>query len=348
MIIYCPDEIKNVFNLTWGPRIFKKYLITSSFEEYVSSTELLKIFWCSYDWNHNLTLKIKKNLNLFSKVSTYVFIQSPELHAWHYLLTRKNFSNVYWLASGTLYTSNVDQTHIFPAHLNLSNVVHEYKNLLPHKLKELNFNVTKPKLFDALLGIKKPHRTFVFNFLKESNLLEKSIVSYSDFLDSNWAVEPGVVFPDKDKISSSDHCFYDNIEIRFSDVLPLSVYNQTYYTIVTETNYKNEIIMLTEKIAKPLLARRLFVVFSSQGYLKYLKSMGFKTFSTIIDESYDDIEDFDLRMQRAAEQLLVLSKLDPLVVEKQIKDIVDHNFNLLINTQWEEISDQQIKNLIKI
>jgi hypothetical protein len=80
-----------------------------------------------------------------------------------------------------------------------------------------------------------------------------------------------------------------------SQVIPLSIYNQTAYSVVAETNYDNNYIFNTEKIVKPILARRLFLVVSGQHYLRNLRSLGFKTFDGIIDETYDTIADFEQR-----------------------------------------------------
>ena len=57
----------------------------------------------------------------------------------------------------------------------------------------------------------------------------------------------------------------------------------------------------TEKTTKAIFAKRLFVVFSSKGYLQRLRDLGFKTFSNVIDESYDDIVNGAERIQAIAD-----------------------------------------------
>jgi hypothetical protein len=46
---------------------------------------------------------------------------------------------------------------------------------------------------------------------------------------------------------------------------------------------------MTEKTAKPIWAKRLFVMFGTPGFLKKLHELGFKTFDHVIDESYDSM-----------------------------------------------------------
>jgi hypothetical protein len=75
-------------------------------------------------------------------------------------------------------------------------------------------------------------------------------------------------------------CFnvcYNGIEIALSRVIPIDVFNQTAYSIVAETNTDNTLSFYTEKTAKPMIARRLFVAFTGYRFLENLRSSGFKT-----------------------------------------------------------------------
>ena len=66
-------------------------------------------------------------------------------------------------------------------------------------------------------------------------------------------------------------------------------YSDTKVDIVNETYYlEDDQCHLTEKIFKPMMLEKPFVVNGTKGYLKELKRLGFKTFSDVIDESYDD------------------------------------------------------------
>jgi len=74
-------------------------------------------------------------------------------------------------------------------------------------------------------------------------------------------------------------------------------YDQTEFEVVLETLFDDQRIYLTEKILRPIACGQPFLLLSSAGSLKYLQSYGFKTFSDIIDESYDTIVDAKQRMQ---------------------------------------------------
>ena len=62
-----------------------------------------------------------------------------------------------------------------------------------------------------------------------------------------------------------------------------------------------------------------------------LKSYGFKTFSEYIDESYDTQVDSDKRMDMVLDELERLSNTDMIKLTKNIKPILDYNYNLLLD-----------------
>jgi hypothetical protein len=72
------------------------------------------------------------------------------------------------------------------------------------------------------------------------------------------------------------------------------------------------------------------MLLAAPGNLAYLKSHGFKTFDSVIDESYDTITDNDLRTQAVVEQLRWYCNLTPgekTDIIKQLEPIIEHNFH---------------------
>jgi hypothetical protein len=55
----------------------------------------------------------------------------------------------------------------------------------------------------------------------------------------------------------------------------------------------------------------LFIVFGGYQYLKNLRQLGFKTFNSVIDESYDDEPDYKLRGEKICQQISYLLQQDP-------------------------------------
>jgi len=65
--------------------------------------------------------------------------------------------------------------------------------------------------------------------------------------------------------------------------------------IVPETIFNTEKIHLTEKVFKPIVMYQPFILFSGPNSLRYMRDYGFKTFSSVWDESYDTIINGDER-----------------------------------------------------
>jgi hypothetical protein len=87
---------------------------------------------------------------------------------------------------------------------------------------------------------------------------------------------------------------------------------------------------LTEKIFKPIVSKRPFILVGAPGNLVYLKSYGFKTFDRWIDESYDNELDPDKRISLITEQIEKLcsmsnSQLNDMYAD--VKSTVEYNFN---------------------
>jgi len=207
-------------------------------------------------------------------------------------------------------------------------------NLKPHTNKE--------KYFDILLGCARPHRDVVYNYIKNNNLDEKMIMTYyryanRDLKNSDFIFEMEGVELDPDKIythSINTLKYWGRKNVALSQVIPFSVYNQTYYSIVAETNTSNDFNFYTEKVVKPILGGRLFIAIAGKDYLKNLRMYGFKTFEGIIDESYDSESDPHTRWELALEQLRLLCDMNPYIVYEKAEEIVKHNQQLMLTHPW--------------
>ena len=113
-------------------------------------------------------------------------------------------------------------------------------------------------------------------------------------------------------------------------LVPWKIYANTWYSIITETN-NGDIhgVSLTEKIGRAFFAKRIFILFGAAGSLTLLKQLGFKTFDSVIDETYDTVQDHVLRWKMAFDQVEKLAELDPRKIYDQTEEIREHNFNRL-------------------
>lgn len=228
-----------------------------------------------------------------------------------------------------------------------------YREVFPNFLDErLLPQENKPKMFDILLGALRSHRDFIYNYVSNSAIKDQVIMTYSQTIDQplfdndQFIIEPEVeALPNVNITHTIHYIKYFGYETSISRVIPITVYNQSYYSLVAETNFFNHFNFYTEKIAKPIMAGRLFIAIAGQHYLKNLRAMGFKTFDSVIDESYDTESDNESRWRMALEQVEYLCDQDPQEVYKQIQPIIDHNRNRLLEYNWQ---DELLNDLRKI
>ena len=128
----------------------------------------------------------------------------------------------------------------------------------------------------------------------------------------------------------------EHAQVRCSDLIDPNIYNQTFYTAMIETTIHNDFAMFSEKEAKPIIAKRPFVIFGSAGHLKALRSLGYKTFDPVIDESYDQILDKHTRWTKVFESMRDLSLKDPTRVYSNLRTVLEHNKKHFENTNWKK------------
>lgn len=200
-------------------------------------------------------------------------------------------------------------------------------------LLELQFSKNKPYLFDILLGQEKCHRNFLSELVTASPYYDRFIYSY--FKDD---LTKGISWDNRFDISltqvTSSLIRRKSEDIRLSAVLPVDIYNQSYFSVVCETTAFSSYNQYTEKVIKPMLGMRPFVVFAGQNYLNNLRSLGFHTFNGIIDESYDTIVDEKLRFITAWREVERLCQQDPVHIYEQALPILIHNKQHFLTTDW--------------
>lgn len=224
----------------------------------------------------------------------------------------------------------------------LSQTARVFRSYTPSAIKDQYTPYSKkPKLFDCLLGHIRDNRDFVYDRFTANELADKSIMTYfgrHPDITTDLLLEPHMVPVTPIEYSMTKVKYFAET-LMISAITPLSIYQKSAYSIITETNAYNHFSFFTEKTAKPILGRRLFIAFNGQYFLKNLRLIGFKTFDGIIDESYDAEPDDQKRWQMALEAAIWLSKQDQLEIFEKIKPITEHNFQV-INTDWnQKLSD---------
>lgn len=334
------------------------YKIFQNFDEYKQSMLPHKIAFtahrlhCDYDQNSEAYQGFEDKIVKLSEISDLVFTFESELHNYHWTIwSMCHRSNVYWCQPGLVNDREDMQSNLIYWGDWFKTTTSLY-HALPDILNQLTPYQVKPRMFDALLGCPKPHRSFVANAVSNYQLQDQFVLTYGgawndqQFYAQDYFIwEPGCE-PQQQIIGTADWVSYHGQQCHLSQVIPQKVYNDTAYSIVAETDHDNTLSFFSEKTAKVMIARRLFVAFSGYKFLYNLQQLGFKTFDGIIDESYDQIKNDHQRYTAAFDQVRWLCQQTQQEILEQARPILEHNFELIMNTDWNKYARDKIQDLI--
>ncbi len=327
---------------------------TQNFEQFLTAAGLkIAVFHVPFPWEGGYGDAFVGKLNRAYDVCEHIIIICSELHNRTYQFIKDwDRPRVSFYICGYLNRR--------PEHTPVSQwmdwfiTTTKFYKLEPDYLDALQPYTVKPKAFDALLGQPRSHRDIAYSLLQPYQ--KQLILTYMrdfnqglydhDFTATTfherkphewlWDIH------DSDIPTKPMNFTIESIELRghkisLSQIVPVNIYNQTAYSVVTETNYMNSYTFYTEKTVKPILGRRLFVSFSGQHYLRNLHNLGFKTFGDIIDESYDEEPDVQRRYAMIAAQIKYLIDTPQEQILEQIQPIAEHNYQHMMSTDWYNI-----------
>lgn len=290
----------------------------------------------------------RSRVRLLQSISSRLFIVDTELHDYHIdLLDEFPEQNITWILPGRINLARFQDRIILWTPF-IERVGRFYATALSWLLDGLDTkHYPKRRMFDALMGQNRPHRDFVRKCVHSSGLQDQFAMSYQDrtpwqqFLNEGF-VRDSYIMTGADALEghgTNHEIKISNNDVPLSCIIPVETYNATAYTLVTETQPENSVsaplVFLTEKVAKPLVALRPFVVFSTQGTLQLLRDIGFQTFHKVIDESYDQEPDHERRWSMAWQQVLALLHQDQQTVRRQVSKILRNNQRMTLETDWQ-------------
>lgn len=118
--------------------------------------------------------------------------------------------------------------------------------------------------------------------------------------------------------------------------------------VVTERIFFEDRIHLTEKIFRPIICCRPFILASSPGSLQYLKDYGFKTFNDFWSEDYDNINDHSKRLDSIINIIDYVGSLTHTQIIEMLssmKEILLYNRNHFYNEFEKNITKELHDNL---
>ena len=191
-----------------------------------------------------------------------------------------------------------------------------YKHLGYDKL-ELTSNPTRD--FLLLMNLKKPWRTKLYNKLTPP-VLRNNIYSYAG---------NGVPLQNA---QDQPH----NVE-NWQRYIDPTWYTYTRFSIVSEATVgetnENDFINVTEKTLKPCAFKHPYIVWGQAGTLAWQKHQGFETFDHCIDETYDTVQDENLRFEKVIEQIELCIADKTIFADPVTHQKLEHNYNHFYNEE---------------
>ena len=292
-------------------------------------------FFLENIWSECFTVE-KIDLNkTYDKNSTVVASVYTDFHQFpvntkETQLAQKGFKHLVdhcWDSWDASYDSAADYT-LRPRDFNRINESLWYTALGYNKY---NFDSTPHRDYLLLMNQRKPHRDMLHD------RLDTAYDNVYSYIGKGIPLRNGV---DKPK-NETDWQRYTNpdwyrdtrfsivcetlVNTQVADLDPLNKYPHRKFPVF-------DFICVTEKTYKPIAFKHPSVIWGQAGTLEWVKNLGFETWDHAIDESYDTIEDDDVRLQSIIKQINTICSDKTIFTDSVTKQKIEHNFNLFYNT----------------
>ena len=261
----------------------------------------------------------------------------------HYIL----FTN--WIDQ-TKFTLPVNYTPVWHNYFlfDLAQEYHTHNRWYFYTDKTYKFEDYKPCLFAHISNSNRTHRNVIkdrlLNDLKPNNFIFR--YQGKDYGRNINGID--IVSTEMDIVEQFDTKY--NERSVYWRTYSSKVYNMAYFDLVLETFFEPERngFFITEKTVKPLLTGQPFVIAGPPGFLQHLKLLGFHTFDSLWDESYDQ-ETNDLKRSNMIADLCVkLKEFDWKNNQTKLQNICNLNrLNFLNLSQLAEQEFIQFENAVK-
>lgn len=236
-----------------------------------------------------------------------------------------------------------------------SNIVEYTENQAAQIQGALDYKSHRPYEFLFLNGRLRPHRKWLIDGLRDNHLLDHALwtnlgatvelgftsqlqVAQTEpirLLPPEYEIERAL--PNMDTALEHSFCKHHLFGNTWGDaIVNPRCYTDTWFSVVTETIYDYPYTFRTEKIWKPVLMAHPFVVAANAGYLRDLQNAGFKTFDSVIDESYDQIDCPQTRIERIIDTVNYISRGGAAHFWEASRDICKYNQQHLVEHNRKE------------
>lgn len=217
--------------------------------------------------------------------------------------------------------------------------MHNYLDMYSYSTEEPD--KIRDKIFTFFNGYERNHRVKAFNWLDDNNLLDQcewtwvnnaECDTFGDvYLNESLlplipkSAEGHTDFHDKSTSSCPGQTFY-------------KMYEDTYFDVIAETLYHNDsmqcetynwwnTVFFSEKVWRSIKFKRPFLLIGNRNSLSELHRLGFKTFPSMFDESYDSLDDNN-RLSHVLNQLkgLTNEEVHKKFYSEDVQNAIEHNY----------------------
>ena len=189
-----------------------------------------------------------------------------------------------------------------------------------------NLHTNKKLSKHSLYSLLNPYKSNISQIKSGINRLKlRDSKEISQWFENNFDIENGISLDRTDQ------------EVNWATELNRNLHNDTFLNLVIETHqFPSSELFFSEKSVRPIYTAQPFIIFGNPESLKYLKQLGYKTFSDFWDESYDE----DVPLQERFDRLFnTLESIADKPMEElnewlcDMQPILEHNFNTLMRVE---------------
>ena len=218
----------------------------------------------------------------------------------------------------------------------------------------------KSKKFMCINAKDAAHRKYILGTLIKYNLLDQGTVSYQGRpgLQTEFESLHGFTADQLEHVKQVTESCNPVLPLHldhsdWAGSLPRTVFLDTYLNIVGETHFVNlprdsNASFVTEKTFNAIINNQMFIIVGHAGSLELLHHLGYRTFSDVIDESYDTVLDNSRRLEMvSAEIVRFLSRpIDEIQQDYvQVQAAIQHNRDLLYSQNLQTRLQQLVSQL---
>jgi hypothetical protein len=220
--------------------------------------------------------------------------------------------------------------------------------------KPVEFLKTGVPMRSSFLLLSRSHkwwRATVLTDLQRQGLLHSAVWSYNTAVDIGDRVADCPIELDRLNIRSDISKFLesgpyacDNLDSTQHNDHSVHVaqhYESTACSIILETHFDadgSRGAFLTEKTFKCLKHGHPFVLFAPAGSLQALRNMGYRTFDSAIDTSYDSVTDNTERYLAVVDTIRKLALVDPTTLYNSCVDDLQHNQQVFLASKYNRLN----------